>query len=145
MQRLRARGVRDAVLELPMHVARVATAPLLAVDARHHLEAIGVADLVGSDEARPHGVAVVEVLALAGAELPGHFLRLLVTRREVIEDGVAKDVLARALLGNVLSAPADVAAELELEVEALAIARPWHIGVGAADREAVRVIEDRPL
>src|SRR5947209_2466503 len=145
MQRLRARGVRDAVLEFPVHVARVAAAPLLAVDARDHLEAVRVAELVGGDKARPHGVAVVEVLALAGSELAGHLLRLLIARREVVEDRVAEDVLARALLRDVLAARADVAAELELEVEALAVAWPRHVGVGAADREAVRVIEDRPL
>src|ERR1051325_1197341 len=42
MQRLGARRVRDAVLELPVHVARVAAAPLLAVHPRDHLEAIRI-------------------------------------------------------------------------------------------------------
>src|SRR3954463_12448881 len=145
VQRLRARGVRDAVLELPVHVARIAAAPLLAVDARDHLEPIGIADLVGGHQARAHGVAVVEVLTFARTELPRHLLRLLVARREVVEDGVAEDVLARALFRDVLAAPADVAAKLQLEVQALGIARPRDVGVGAAHREAARVIEDRPL
>src|SRR6185503_18908521 len=76
VQGLGARGVRDAVLEGPLHLARVAAPPLLAVDPHLHLQAIRVADLVGGDEARAHGVAVVEVLALARAELAGHLLRL---------------------------------------------------------------------
>src|SRR5205085_11068863 len=84
-------------------------------------------------------------LALARTELPGHFFRLFVASREVVEDAVAEDVLSCALLADVLAALTDVAAELELEVQALAVARPRHIGVRAADREAVRVIENRPL
>src|SRR5437016_6204884 len=119
VQRLRARRVRDAVLELPVHVARIAAAPLLAVHARDHLEPVGIADLVGADEARAHGVAVIEVLALARAELARHLLRLLVARREVVEDGVAENVAPRLVPADVLAARADVAAELELEVEAL--------------------------
>src|SRR2546430_1315284 len=54
MQGLRARRVRDAVLELPAHVARVAAPPLLSVHAHAHLEPIRIADLVGGDEARTH-------------------------------------------------------------------------------------------
>src|SRR5688500_1144592 len=145
VQRLRARGVRDAVLELPVHVARVAAAPFLAVHAHRHLEAVRVADLVGGHQARPHRVGVVEVLALARPELPGHFLRLLVARGEVVEDGVAEDVLARPLLRDVLARSSDVAAELELEVQALGVRRPWHLGIGPADREAARMVEERPL
>ncbi len=128
-----------------MHVARIAAPPLLAVHPGDHLEAIGILELVGGDEARAHGVRVVEVLALAGPELAGHLLRLLVARREVVEDGVAEDVLARARLRDVLAGPPDVAAELELEVELLAVRRPGHLGAGAAHREAARMVEDRPL
>src|SRR5258706_3413453 len=62
MQRLRARGVRDAVLELPVHVARVAAAPLLPVHAADHRQAVGIADLVGGDEAWAHPGLVIEVL-----------------------------------------------------------------------------------
>src|SRR4051794_24117534 len=124
VQRLRARGVRDAVLELPVHVARIAAAPLLAVHARDHVEPVRIADLIGRDQARAHGVAIVKILALARPKLAGHLLRLLVARREVVEDGVAEDVLARALFRDVLAAPSDVAAELQLEVQALGIARP---------------------
>ena len=91
----------------------------------------GIADLVGGDQARPHGVGVVEVLALARAELAGHLLGLLVARGEVVEDGVAEDVLARLLLRDVLAGLADVAAELELEIQALGVGRPRHLGVRA--------------
>src|ERR1700741_229622 len=109
MQCLGARGVRDAVLELPVHVARVAAAPFLAVHAHRHRQAIRIADLVGGDQAWAHRVAVVEVLAFPRSELPRHLLGLLVARREVVEDGVAEDVLARALLRDVLAGLADVA------------------------------------
>src|SRR5258708_1356899 len=121
MQGFRARGVRDAVLELPVHVARVPPSALLAVHAHDHLEPVWIADLVGGYQARAHRVGVVEVLALARAELPGHFLRLLVARREVVEDGVAEDVLARLFLRNVLAGSADMAAEFQLVVERLAV------------------------
>src|SRR6185503_11414512 len=86
-----------------------------------------------------------EVLALARAELAGHLLGLLVARGEVVEDGVAEDVAARVLFADVLAGPADVAAELELEVHALGIRGPEHVGVRAAHGEAARVIEDRAL
>src|SRR5919204_1105208 len=145
MQRLRARRVGDAVLELPVHVARVAAAPLFAVDARDHLEPVRVADFVRGNEAGAHGVAIIKVLALPRPQLPRHLLGLLVTRREVVEDGIAEDVLACAAARDVFTALGDVAAELELVVEALGVARPGHVGIGAADREAVRVIEDRAL
>src|SRR5437588_594281 len=145
MQAFRARGVRDAVLELPAHVARVAAPPLLAVHAHAHLEPVRVADLVGGDEAWPHRIAVIEILALARAELPRHLRRLLVARREVVEDRIAEDVLARLFLRNVLAGSADVAAELELEVEPLGVRRPGDLGVRAAHREAARVVEERPL
>src|SRR6185503_10846032 len=140
-----ARGVRDAVLELPVHLARIAAAPLLAVHAHDHLQAIGIAELVGGDEARPHGIGVVEILALARSELPRHLLGLLVARGEVVEDGVAEDVLARTLPRDVLAGPADIAAELELEIEALAVRWPGYVGARAADREAVGMVEDGAL
>src|SRR5882762_54082 len=65
MQRRRARRVRDAIFEFPMHVAGIAAAPFLAVHPHGHVETIGVADLVGGDQARSHGVAAVEILAFA--------------------------------------------------------------------------------
>src|SRR5438034_11526221 len=95
MQGLRARGVRDAVLELPAHVARVPPSALLAVHAHHHLEPVRIADLVGGHQARSHRVGVVEVLTLARAELPGHFAGLLVARRRSEERRVGKEGSAR--------------------------------------------------
>src|SRR2546428_14057918 len=100
MQRLRARGVRDAVLELPAHVARVPPSALLAVHAHDHLAPVRIADLVGGHPAWSHRGGVVEVLALARAELAGHFAGLLVAPRGIVEDRVAEEVLARPLLRN---------------------------------------------
>ena len=137
--------MRDAVLELPAHVARVPPSALLAVDAHHHLEAVRIADLVGGHQARSHRVGVVEVLALARAELPGHFSGLLVARREIVEDGVAEDVLVRPVPRDVLARHADIAAELQLVVERLAVRGPGHLGIRATHREAVGMVEERPL
>src|SRR5579883_73216 len=128
-----------------MHIPRAAAAPFLAIDARDHGEAIGIRDLVGRDKTRAHDVARVEILALAGTELALHLLRLLVARRDVVEDRVAENVLARLLARDVAAALADVAAELELEIEQLREGRPLDIRVGADDVEPVRMVEDRPL
>src|SRR4029450_4980521 len=83
MQRLGTGDVRDAVLELPFHVARAAAPPFVAVHPPRHPEGVRIGDLVRRPQARAHRVRVIEVLALAGAELAGHLPRLLVARREV--------------------------------------------------------------
>src|SRR5262249_43808815 len=57
------RHVGDAVLELPSHLARIAPPPFFAVHPRDHCEPVRVAELVGRDEARPHGIAAVKILA----------------------------------------------------------------------------------
>src|SRR5262249_15325274 len=82
--------------------------------------------------------------ALAGPELAHHLERLLVARGEVVEDGVAEEVLARPLPRNILAGLPDVAAEFQLEVHALAVRRPGHVRAGAADVEGVGAVEDRP-
>src|SRR5262245_9602352 len=145
MQRLGAGDVRDAVLELPLHVARVAAPPFLTVHPHLHLEGVRIRNLVGGHHARPHRVRVVEVLALAGAELAGHLSRLLVARREVVEDRIAEDMVARSLTCDVPAGATDVAAELEFEVERLAVVGPWYLVLVPANAEPVRMVEDRPL
>src|SRR5262245_32639454 len=83
----------------------------------------------------PMAFALSKSFALAGSELAGHLLRLLVARREVVEDRVAEDVVAPALARDVLAGAPDVEAELELEVERVAIHRPRHVVVVPAHAE----------
>src|SRR5665213_2564330 len=100
-----------------MHVARVSPAPFLAIDPHHHREIVRITKLIRRDEARPHDIAGIEGLSLARPELTGHFPDLLVARRDVVEDRIAEDVLARLVARDVLAGLANVAAELQFEIE----------------------------
>ena len=94
--------MRDHILELPIHVARIAAPPFLAIDTGDHVQVVGIGELIGSDQAGPHHVAGIEVFALGRPQHAAHFHGLGITRADVIEDRVAKDVLARLLFGHVL-------------------------------------------
>src|SRR5258708_37545863 len=64
--------MRDDLLEREQHALAYAFRADLAVDAHLHLQAVGVADLVGRDAPGPHDVAAVKALALGGAPPPPH-------------------------------------------------------------------------
>ncbi len=109
------------------------------------VEVVGVGELVGGDQAGPHDVAAVEVLALPRPELARHVPRLLVARREVVEDRVAEDVGGSLGLGDVAPSLADVGAELEFEVHQVRIVRPRDVLVEADHGHPVGMVEDGPL
>src|SRR5690606_2273630 len=71
-----------------------------------------------------------------------HFLGLGVAGAEIVEDRVADDVTARRLPADVLTAPAYVAADLQFEVQRLAVAWPLELIVGPDHRKAVALVVD---
>ena len=107
----------------------------LAVDARFHLQFVGIADLVRRDDPRPHHVAAVKALAFRRPEPPFHFDALGIARGKVVEDGIAEDVVPGLGGGDVGALVLGDDAELEFVVHHLAVARPLHRGVGAAHAE----------
>ena len=79
---------------------------------------MGVGHLVGRDQLGPDGREGVE--RLAGHPLLARLVELPVAGRDVVADGVAADVLARILRGDVPPAPADDDHQLGLVVHLVA-------------------------
>ena len=96
------------------------TSPLTSAVRPSRRKPSGVAvllQLVGGDEVRTEGGG--GVLALAGAEADLHLGGLEVAGRPVVEDGVADDVVAGLLGGEVAALAADDGGDFEFEVEDL--------------------------
>ena len=87
-------------------------------------------------------VASVKVLALGGAELPLHLKHLDVACAHVVEDAEAKDMTAGVFLLDVHATLAKEHAELQLEIEHLAVQRPAHIMASADHAEAIALVID---
>ena len=90
-------------------------------------------------------VAAVEALALGRAEPAFHLDALRVARGEIVEDGVAEDVVLRVGGRDVGALVLGDDAEFEFVIHHLAVARPFHGRVGAAHAEAVGDVVDRLL
>ena len=135
----------DDLLEREQHALGHALRTHLAVDARFHLQVVGIADLVRRHDPRPHHVAAVKALAFGRPQPPFHFDALGIARRKIVEDRIAEDVIPGLGGGDVGAlAPGDDA-EFQFVVHHLAVARPFHGGVGAAHAEAVGEVVDRLL
>src|SRR3546814_4428492 len=87
------RDARQQILELVVDGAGIAVAPGLAVDPRPHAQIVRIADLVQRHQERPHAVAGIEILALAGPEHALHLQPLGVARREIVDDREAEDMV----------------------------------------------------
>ena len=83
----------DDLLERKQHALGHALRTHLAVDARFHLQFVGIADLVRRDDPRPHHVAAVKALAFRRPEPPFHFDALGIARGKIVEDRIAEDVI----------------------------------------------------
>jgi hypothetical protein len=104
---------------------------------------VGIADFVRRDEPRPHDVARIEVLALRRAQTGGIFAILRIPGTHVVEDAIAVNVLERPFARNALSCRSNDHAELELEVEFPAVARPENVRVGSDHAEPIALVIDR--
>src|SRR5690606_17596315 len=114
----------DNVLELPAHIPSITTPPLFPVDACDHIQIVRITQLVCSNQTWTHHVGRIKIFAFGWAQHTVHLLGLGITGTDVVEDGVTKDMLARMFTLHVLAPPADVAAELELDIQCLAEGRP---------------------
>ncbi len=140
-----AGGVCGHLLEGPTHVGQQVLADDLAVDLggqRQTQESVAVAvglQLVRGDEVGAEGGG--GVLALAGAETDLHLAGLEVAGGPVVVDGVADDVVAGLLGGEVTALAADDGRYFEFEVQCLAAG--WHrdVVVSADDRVGVGEVE----
>jgi hypothetical protein len=65
----------------------------LAVDARFHLQFVGIADFVRRHDPRPHHVAAIKALAFGRTETTLHFDALGVACGKIVEDRIAEDVV----------------------------------------------------
>ena len=109
---------------------------LLAVQPRGQRELSRIGDFVGGDDPRPERTGAGPVLARGDGEF------LVVAHAAVDKDGVARDVVERAVDRDMPAALADHHGQLALEVEIVRQLRPDHLplmsnqGVGEADEHA---------
>src|SRR5258706_9176926 len=134
--------VGDDLLERKQHALGNTLRTHLAVDAHFHLELVGIADLVRRHDPGADDVAAVKALALGGTEAAFHLHSSVVPPREIVEDGVAEDVILGLRGGNVGALVLGDDPEFELVIHHLAVARPLDRGVGAAPAETVGDVVD---
>jgi len=105
-----------------MHVAGVAALPLVSVDACRHHEVIWIGEFVGGHHPWPQAGA--PVLALRRTQPNLHFTLLNIPRAEVVEDGVARDIVACILRLDIAAGAPDDRRQFKLLVEFFREARP---------------------
>src|SRR5690606_22605236 len=137
------RDMCDNVLELPAHIPSITTPPLFPVDACDHIQIVRITQLVCSNQTWTHHVGRIKIFAFGWAQHTAHLLGLGITGTDVVEDGVTKDMLARIFTLDILALPADVAAELELEIQRLADGRRDELAMLGCHGEPVEVVVDR--
>ena len=89
LQRDHLRDVLDQLRNLENELAGVGFLQNLAADFERDIQRVRIGDLILGDDARPHGREGVE--GLAHQPLRGGVL--VIARADVVDDGVAEDVL----------------------------------------------------
>src|SRR5262245_3934396 len=122
----------DALVDGEDHLACVARLPHLPVHAHHDVEALRVGQFVGRHQHGAHGAEGVEGFALEPLGVP----LLQVARGDVVDDGVAEDVLEGVGAADVVSARPDDRGQFHLVVELARHRVVHHVVAGADHRRA---------
>src|SRR6476661_2524290 len=86
--------------------------PFFSVDPGNHRQGTEVHDLIEGYEARAHRRR--EIFALRRTQPTGHFLKLNISRAEIVHDRVTGDVILRVPFRDVTTLSPDHARELQL-------------------------------
>src|SRR5499425_2146937 len=122
----------DALVDGEDHLAGVARLPHLPVHAHHDVEGLGIGQFVGRHQHGAHGAESVEGLALEPLGMP----LLQIARGDVVDDGVAEDVLEGVGAADVVAARPNDRGQLHFVVELARHRVVHHVVPGANHRRA---------